>query len=426
MHDKLHIRSISPWLVVGGVVLLNTAVNLTWLSASSAPRSTSLWMQVSYPTLNWLSNVSAILNTIVSIPLPYFYERFGIKTNLVVAGIINMLGCWVRCLAVLMPSKYRFLIVMMGQSLAAIAGPMVTNISTKLASTWFPPRLRGISNTLTTLSIGPALAVLVIPHLAPNEASTPFMFLVIAIVGTIAAFVMPFLPRQPQSPPSYSASHDRLDVFTGMKMMSRQIDFWWLLIMSSFNFGMGLCFSAIIMEAILPFGYSEQEAGLCVAVIIISGFFGGGVTGYWMGLHNDHNTIIKIFTPLTIFTYVMFIFQITPNSLNVILMACIANGFTSYGLFSVYLELASEMTYPVPECVSNCIISAACSITTFLFTVILDFLRADRHADPPYHMQSSLIAAAAIVALGSLPCFFLKGDMKRLVVDQSLSKVVES
>lgn len=61
-----------------------------------------------------------------------------------------------------------------------------------------------------------------------------------------------------------------------MKMLATQLDFWWLLILASTGFGMALCFSAVIMEAILPFGYSEQQAGLCVAVIIISGFAGGG------------------------------------------------------------------------------------------------------------------------------------------------------
>lgn len=118
--------SYLAWVVIFCVVLLNTAVNLTWLSASSAPKSTSTWMQVSYSTLNWLSNVSAILNTIVSIPLPYSYERFGIKANLVVAGIINMVGCWIRYLSILVAPQYRFLMVMMGQTLAAIAGPLVT------------------------------------------------------------------------------------------------------------------------------------------------------------------------------------------------------------------------------------------------------------------------------------------------------------
>ncbi|CAO3587596.1 unnamed protein product [Absidia cylindrospora] len=343
--------SYLAWVVIFCVVLLNTAVNLTWLSASSAPKSTSTWMQVSYSTLNWLSNVSAILNTIVSIPLPYSYERFGIKTNLVVAGIINMLGCWIRYLAILVAPQHRFLMVMMGQTLAAIAGPMVTNISTKLAAAWFPPRLRGISNTLTTLSIGPALAVLLIPRLAPTASSTPFMFLVISIFSTIIAIAMPFLPAQPKTPPSHSATQVRIGVFKSMKMLATQLDFWWLLILASTGFGMALCFSAVIMEAIIPFGYSEQQAGICVAVIIISGFAGG-------------------------------------------------------------------VTYPIPESVSNCIISAACSITTFLFTVLLDALRAGPQANPPYHMQYSLIAAASIVAIGSLPCLFLKGDMKRLAVDQ--------
>ncbi|KAI8083020.1 major facilitator superfamily domain-containing protein [Halteromyces radiatus] len=407
--------SYVAWMVVFCVVLLNTAVNLTWLSASSAPEATSQWMQVSFTSLNWLSNICAILNTVVSLPTAWAYERLGIKITLVIAGFINMFGCWLRYLAIIVPPHHRFLLVIIGQSLAAIAGPLVTNISTKLAAVWFPPKWRGISNTLTTLSIGPVIALLLIPHLTPDADSTPFMFLVISIIGSIAAIAMPFLPRQPKVPPSHSATQMRMGVFEGIKVLAKQLDFWWLLILSSTGIGMALCFSAIFAEALVIFGYSEQQAGICVAVIIISGFPGGAVTGYWMGKTNDHRTIIMIFTPLSIFTYIMFIFQIIPNAFNVVILACIANGFFSYGLFSVYLELASEMTYPVPESVSNCIISGACSMTMFLFTIILDCLRVG-HAYP----QTPLIAAAIIVAVGSIPCFFLKGDMKRLAVDQHL------
>jgi hypothetical protein len=113
-------------------------------------------------------------------------------------------------------------------------------------------------------------------HAFPFNNLAKKKFLVIAIFSTVAAAFMPLLPRQPPTPPSYSACQDRIGVFKGMKMLARQGDFWWLLILASTGFGMALCFSAIIMEAIIPFGYSEQQAGICVAVIIISGLVGGG------------------------------------------------------------------------------------------------------------------------------------------------------
>ncbi|KAI9303844.1 major facilitator superfamily domain-containing protein [Cunninghamella echinulata] len=397
-------------------------VNITWLSASSAPQVTSSWLNVSFSDLNWLANISAVVSALLSLPTAWSYERFGIKWNLLVAAFINVIGCWIRFISNFVPVHSRFWVVMLGQSIASISGPLVTNISTKLAAVWFAPKHRGIANTLTALSIAPAIAPIVIPIIAPVPENTPQMFLITAVFASIVAIIFPFLPHKPKIPPSFSATQSRTSVWEGMKMLVKNRDFIWLLIISSTGIGMASCFTVIIMEAIIPYGYTEQQAGLCVAVITISGFFGGGVTGYWLGKSNDPNTIIRMFTPLTIFSYVMFIYQIVPNAFSVLLIACVANGFFSYGLFNVYLELASEVTYPVPESVSSCCIAAGNSVTTFLFTVILDAFRAGPKAHPPHHMNTSLIVATIIVIVGSLPCLVLKGELKRLAVDQQLNQ----
>lgn len=114
------------WVVVFCVILLNTAVNITWLSPSSAPKVTSTWMDVSFSDLNWLSNVSSIINAIASLPTAWSYERFGIKYNLLVAGFVNMLGCWIRYCSAYAPVHTRFWIVLIGQSVASISGSLAT------------------------------------------------------------------------------------------------------------------------------------------------------------------------------------------------------------------------------------------------------------------------------------------------------------
>ncbi|KAI8068392.1 major facilitator superfamily domain-containing protein [Gongronella butleri] len=375
------------WTVEAGVMMLNVALSMAWLSASSAPRSAAMWLQVSFPLLNWLVNVCSIVNTLLSLPTAWIYERFGIKTTLVAAALLNLLGCWIRYLAVLVHPTHRFALALVGQIIAATAGPLVTN----LPRCGFRPGFEAF------------------PTHCP--------FLVVAIVGTVTAALTLLLPSRPRVSPSISASKDRLDVWAGMRTVFFNVDFLWLLTLSSVGIGMALCFSGVIIEAILPYGYTEEQAGLCVAVIFLSGLVGAVATGWWMGKTSNYVLIIRIFAPLSTFSYIMLIFQILPNAYAVVLIACSANGFFSYGLFSVFLELASEVTYPVPESVSNCVISAACTVTAFLFTVILDVLRAGPEASPPFHMQHSCIAAAIIVGLGSIPCLFLKGDMKRLNVD---------
>lgn len=34
--------------------------------------------------------------------------------------------------------------------------------------------------------------------------------------------------------------------------------------------------SVLIIEAISPYGYTDQQAGICASIIVFSGIFGGG------------------------------------------------------------------------------------------------------------------------------------------------------
>lgn len=56
-----------------------------------------------------------------------------------------------------------------------------------------------------------------------------------------------------------------------------------------------------------------------------------------------------------------------------------------------------------------------------IFTVVIDAFRAGPDADLPNNMRNSIIVVAVIVCVGSLPCLWLRGELKRLNVDQSKS-----
>jgi hypothetical protein len=71
------------WLQVTSAMSINAACSIMWLSACSSPASISEWLQVSYTQLNWLSNVSAIITSILSLVTGWSYERFGIKANVI-------------------------------------------------------------------------------------------------------------------------------------------------------------------------------------------------------------------------------------------------------------------------------------------------------------------------------------------------------
>ncbi|GAA5809613.1 hypothetical protein MFLAVUS_003024 [Mucor flavus] len=380
--------SVQAWCLTFTCVMVNCFCAVMWMTASSTPAVMSLWMDISLTKLNWLSNASAICNSIFSLPTAWFYERYGVKTAIILCGAVNAIGCWIRCLAIVVADDKKYIVFMVGQLISSIAGPLVYNISAKFVAVWFAPKDRGLANTI--------------------------LFAGLATAFTIPAF---FLPGKPKNPPSVSSTLDRIPFWQGVKIVSRNFQFWSVAIVAASTIGMVFSVSVLIIEAITPYGYTDQQAGLCAAIVVISGCVGGGMTGYWLGKSPQHYMLIRTFTPLVIFTYVMFIFNLMPNSFPTVLTVCILNGLFSYALFPVYLELASEITYPVSESVGSCIIWSMCTTFMLVFSILIDALKAGPDATPPNNMNLSMRVVVGIIAAGNIPVLWMRGNLKRTQID---------
>ncbi|KAI9475453.1 MAG: major facilitator superfamily domain-containing protein [Benjaminiella poitrasii] len=416
--EKVYGTTRLAWIQIISVMLINCACALMWMTPVASPVAMSSWLQVDYTQLNWLSNVAAIFNTLFSLVTLWSYQRFSLKKNILFAGVTNLLGCWIRCLAIIVPEHNRYLVMMVGQVIASIGGPFIYNIAAKLVSVWFEPEHRGLSNTLTTLSIGMAISPIIMPELAHTTDQVPRTLIAIAIIATGSVLPSLLLPSKPKTPCSPSANQDRLEIWTGLKkLLCTTPTFWLCAFLCAVNAGMAFSVSVLIMEAIAPFGYSERQSGYCAASLTIAGFVGGVYSGYWAGKTGQHVMLIKIFTPLMALTYIMFIFEMIPNAFEVILFVCVLNGFFSYAIFPLYIEFACEVSYPVPESISSSLMWAFSSAFMLIFCVVIDAFRASPEANPPNNMKTSMIIVAVVVCLGSLPTIWLKGDLKRLAVD---------
>jgi hypothetical protein len=159
------------------------------------------------------------------------------------------------------------------------------------------------------LSIGQVLAPIVVPLLSPTQTQVPHMLIVISIISTVSAVPSVFLPSTPRIPSSPSGDQDRMGVWQGLKCLAKNVNFWWCAILCTVNAGMLFSVCTLIIEAISPFGYTDQQAGYCAAAVVAAGFVGGICSGYWAGKTAQHIMLIKLITPMMVFTYVMFIFE---------------------------------------------------------------------------------------------------------------------
>lgn len=117
----------SPLAWLGAIVCfaINCSCAMMWMTGPSTPAVMSKWMDVSLTQLNWLSNASSIVNSIFSLCTAWAYDKFGLKYSLILCGLINTLGCWIRCIAIIAPADKRYILVMLGQVVSSIGGPLV-------------------------------------------------------------------------------------------------------------------------------------------------------------------------------------------------------------------------------------------------------------------------------------------------------------
>ncbi|CAO3595279.1 unnamed protein product [Absidia cylindrospora] len=424
--DEKEETSWIAWVLVLVVISINTASAMMWMTASSLPTAAVSYFNVTLTEINWLSNLSAILNTVFSLPSAWSYERFGLKKSIIISASFNMVGCWIRCIAIIVPSEKKYAMMMLGQFIASFGGPLIYNIAAKLVAVWFAPKDRSIANMLISIQLGMALAPLILPQMVKTADDMPRTLIILAGISTVVTIPPFFLPARPARPPSKSALEERMNFLDGLKQLIKNPAFLWIVLLCAVNMGMVYSVSVLIIEAILPLGYSDQDAGVCASLLIFGGFAGGYLTGYWAGKTSQYLMIIKMFVPLVIFSYVVFFFQIIPNAFGAVAIACIVNGFFSYGIFPVMLEFCSEVTYPVPESISSCVVWSVITAFMLIFSVMIDSLRSSPDANPPNNMNNSMIAMIVVVAVGLLPAFWLKGDLKRLAIDDNKQKESEN
>lgn len=157
--------------------------------------------------------------------------------------------------------------------------------------------------------MGQVLAPIIVPLLSPTQAQVPHMLITVAVISTVSAVPSVFLPSKPRIPSSPSADQDRMGIRQGLKCLVKNTSFWWCAILCTSNAGMVFSVCTLIIEAISPFGYTDQQAGYCAAAVVVAGFVGGITSGYWAGKTAQHVMLIKMITPMMVFTYIMFIFE---------------------------------------------------------------------------------------------------------------------
>uniref|UniRef100_A0A8C5W9B8 Solute carrier family 49 member 3 n=1 Tax=Leptobrachium leishanense TaxID=445787 RepID=A0A8C5W9B8_9ANUR len=346
------------WFFLGVVCLLNCSNAMIWISFAPVANIAASYFMTTLDTINWLSLVYLVISIPFGIGASWFLDTLGLKSAVILSSWLNMLGSFLRSASIIYflnaghsPLIYLFL----GQSLCAIAQPLVIFVPAKLAAVWFPEHQRATANMIASMSnpVGILLANIISPAVVTEEKYIPLLFGIYGVPAVLACVLATggIWQKAPPTPPSVSAVNPASEPFSSsLKALMKNKAY--IILMLCFGAGLGIftAFSAFLDQILCFKGYSNFFAGLCGALFILFGIFGALLCGLYVDRTKQFIEVVKICFCLCSFASIAF--AVVSNMRNQAIplgIICSLYGFFGFAAYPIAMELAVECSYPVGE-----------------------------------------------------------------------------
>ncbi|XP_061690300.1 solute carrier family 49 member A3 isoform X1 [Syngnathoides biaculeatus] len=288
------------WLLLLVVCLLNCSNATLWLSFAPVADQSAQYLKATLGEINWLSVVYMVVSIPLSVVSTWMLDTIGLRITLILGSWLNMFGAVVRIMGV--PGQYLridYATVMVGQTISAVAQPLVIFTPTKMAALWFPDHQRATANMMASMAnpLGILLANVVSPAVARTPDRIPVLMLVYSIPTCLICFLATVFIRSsaPPTPPSASAEHSTSEPFLqGVKLLLKNRAYLVLLVCFGSGVGVFTCFSTLLDQILCVQGYTNDFAGLCAALFIVFGIGGAALLGRYVDKTKRFTEAVKI------------------------------------------------------------------------------------------------------------------------------------
>ncbi|VDI67667.1 Hypothetical predicted protein [Mytilus galloprovincialis] len=333
---------------------------------------------------------------ITTFPFAWLIETKGIRVASLTATFLTLMGAIARCITT--DPAYVTWTSNIGQLLNGLAGPVAYGAPPVLSALWFPANERTTATALNTVlnSVGSALTFTLGPHLVPFRGSchvndttdnissnfygsitnnftnqtrmiserhdiSRYMLYDLCFIVIAFLLMLVYYPKKPDLPPTVSASVARLDFRSGIKDLIRFSDVY-----------------ARHMRLFLLFLYICASGCFVWFIFLVEGVI--------------QSSTIMLYTSIIMGT--MFLTSTMP----------------------LFFEMACEAAYPVPEGITNLVLTLSSNIGGLIFLVIQMIPNIGTNW-ASWCMLGGIVSCIPVLAL-------LKERYNRLDVDDT-EKIVE-
>lgn len=400
------------------LILLNIMISWNWLTFAPVSDLAADWFNVSETAINWMS--TAFLFAFVAMtPLTLLIlNRGGPRDAIWGASILVVAGSWIRYGGA---RNRNYGLAMFGQIIIGIAQPLVLSVPTRFSNMWFSDRGRVTATAIVSLAnpFGGALGQLIGPLWASDASQVPDMVVWTAVISTIIGVAGIVTPKQPPTPPSSISTQVKHDLYAGLKALPGNTVFWLITVPFVAYVGLFNAVSSLLNQIFEPYGYSDEDAGIAGAVLILVGLVAAAITSPIIDRTKAFLPAIRILVPTVAASYVVLIFMPQTTGLAGPYVVCAILGASSFSLLPCALEFMALVTNPVSPEISSTIVWSGAQLFGAILILIMDALKAGPAATPAYNMYFALVFAACIACV-ALPFPLMIGIMRQTRLHTSI------
>ncbi len=358
------------WVMLS-VYMIAIAVNqIMWITFAPITRDAALFYGVSDLQIGILSMSFMIVYLIVSIPASWIIDTYGIRagvgTGVVLTGVFGILRG-------LFSSDYNLLLIF--QVGIAIGQPFLLNSITKVASRWFPVSERATASGLGTLAMyfGILLGMSLTPFLVNGRGIDGMLYLYGTVSLAAAVLFLTFAKERPVTPPCRPDQEERALAIDGMRLLFRNRDFLWLMVIFFIGLGVFNCVTTWIENILSPRGFSAEQAGISGGLMILGGIAGAIIMPVLSDRYRRRIPFIMIALAGATLSLAGITFS---GNYTLLLVSAAAFGFFLLSSGPIGFQYGAEVTFPVSEGTSNGFLLLMGQVSGIAFIFGMDWFKS--------------------------------------------------
>ncbi|KAJ7881071.1 major facilitator superfamily domain-containing protein [Mycena olivaceomarginata] len=385
--------------------------------------------------INWLGNIMTCACVPVILSIPALASRFGLRKSCFIGAAAMVTASWIRYAGTVrsLAPNQSYALVILGQLFSAIAQPVFLVLAPKYSETWFD--LRGRTAATMAISIANPVGGAIAQLISSRFQSVRQSILGLAIISTAVSPFVILIGDAPPTPPTHSGSTKSPPLVVLIRallgketspeshMESRErIDFTVLLLIFGTLVASTNSFSLLSGQILAPQGYSDHQAGLMGATLLLCGIVAAVVTApLFDRVFTSHLArTIKTLVPLIAAGWFSLIWAVRPHNTAALFVIMAVIGAASLPLLPMALELGCEVTRNAQG--SSALLWFTVNLFEVIFVQAQGALRAGTNGSPPLNMHRALIFnGASVVAISSL-IFLVRGRQVRKELDEQMQQ----